>query len=427
MEEKEDRTLNYQQQELLILLQKLSVVKDKIEARKDNEEKFNVFSSMMNVYDEVHLHSRFISCILDPHGSHGLDDAPLKDFVSVVGSHFKFSFDTAQVYVEYKKIDILVIDRSLRSAIIIENKIHADDSNHAEEGQIERYYRRIVEEDKIPQDNVEVYYLTLDGHDPSKESVSTSSRYPGLPSKVRNISYGNEIIAWCELCMKEACAKPFVRETLAQYIALLKDLTSNDTEDMEIREIIDVISQNEETLSSAALLAENFKHVQWFTIQGLFKDLESGLKEFRYKVVHNDVGENPGILDCIVHNGHYKQWPAIHFEDGHHLHFFIGCGWDCRDGIYYGLMKKQVNGQMLDDKLIVKINSIAHDSPIYTWENQDCVFLTYCVPSSEGIYIWDFSRKPTYMIINAKYRKEAVEKQLRNMKANLDQILNKVI
>ena len=46
----------------------------------------------------------------------------------------------------------------------LRDKIYAGDSNHADEGQLECYYRRIIEEDKIPQENVEVYYLTIDGH-----------------------------------------------------------------------------------------------------------------------------------------------------------------------------------------------------------------------------------------------------------------------
>lgn len=422
----------YQKQKLSILLQRLSVVKDKIQARRDNEEEFNVFSCMLSKYDEVHLHSRFISCILDPYGTHGLSDLPLRNFMSVVGSHFQYSLNTVQIYPsssswkEYKEIDILVIDRSLKHAIIIENKIYAQDSNHENEGQLERYYRRLIEEDKIPQDNIEVYYLTLDRHAPSKESVSTSSAYPELKDKVRCISYGYEIMEWCNRCMKDACTKPYIRETLAQYMTLIKDLTSNDTDDMEVREIIDVIGQNEDTLSSAALLAENFKHIKWFTIQDLFTDFSNGLKKLGYHVVYNDIESQPEILDAIVHTGHVKQWPAIHFEDENKLHYFIGCGWDCPGGFYYGLMKKGFNGSELSEEQSLRFNKAAHEGKNETWEHPDCAFLTYCVPSNESINIWNFSRKPTYMIINADYRKRAVAKHLQNMKDNLDRIISEV-
>jgi hypothetical protein len=72
----------------------------------------------------------------------------------------------------------LLLDKSTKRAVIIENKIYASDSNHENEGQLEKYYRIIIEEEKIPEDNIEVYYLSLDGHEPSTESVSTNNKYP---------------------------------------------------------------------------------------------------------------------------------------------------------------------------------------------------------------------------------------------------------
>ena len=54
----------------------------------------------------------------------------------------------------------------------------------------------MIEEDKIPEDGIEVYYLTLDGHEPSEDSVKLSGKYPTLQDKVKCISYSVEILDW---------------------------------------------------------------------------------------------------------------------------------------------------------------------------------------------------------------------------------------
>ena len=40
---------------------------------------------------------------------------------------------------------------------------------------------------RVSKDNIDIYYLTLDQHEPSEESVSTSGKYPELAEKIRRI------------------------------------------------------------------------------------------------------------------------------------------------------------------------------------------------------------------------------------------------
>ena len=154
---------------LQFLLQRLDIVRDKISARNENKEKFNVFTCLMDSNDEVNLHSRFLSSLLDPQGSHGLGLAPIVLFLKSLNSSFQYNQDSLEVipsstnWCEYKEIDILLIDRKMNHAVIIENKINAYDSNHEKEGQLERYYRRIIEEDKIPQKMLRFIILQLMG------------------------------------------------------------------------------------------------------------------------------------------------------------------------------------------------------------------------------------------------------------------------
>ena len=140
-------------------------------------------------------------------------------FLDTIESQFDYEDSkTLCILREYKDIDILLIDRKVKKAVIIENKIYADDCNHEEEGQLEKYYREVIEEENIPAANVEVYYLTLDGHEPTENSVATSKKYPDLCDKVVYISYKYHIIKWLENCMQFAYDKPFQRETILQYI-----------------------------------------------------------------------------------------------------------------------------------------------------------------------------------------------------------------
>ena len=305
---------------LKLLLERINVLRDKIVTRNADKETFNIFTCLRKYNDEVKLHSRFISSLIDPHGYHGLGFAPFNFLIQVLQSSFKYNPATVKVtpnshdWAEHRDIDILIKDNSTRNAIIIENKIDAQDSNHKNEGQLEKYYREIIEEN-IPRESIEVYYLSIDGHDPSDESVNTSGKFPELKDKVRSISYGSEITNWLKYCIREAALKPAIRETLVQYLKLIEDMTNNDTETQDIFEIIDIVSKNEDSLKSSKLLIDNFKHIKWFTIYNFCNELSDEIKNRGYKdVTYID----PAIIDNIVHKGtatSNKQQLLVHFTD----------------------------------------------------------------------------------------------------------------
>ena len=366
--------------------------------------------------DEVNLHSRFISSLLDPQGNHGLGFAPIDIILKTLNSSFQYDQETIEVipsfsnWSEYKEIDILLIDRRTKYAIIIENKINACDSNHGDEGQLERYYRRIIEEDKIPQENVDVYYLTIDGHEPSEESVSTSSRYKDLPDILRCITYGNEIMRWLQQCMQIACNKPFIRETVAQYINLIKEMI-NDTEIEDRLEILKIISKNDDTLASAKLLFDNYKHIQWHTIFDLFQEFYSELEKRGYKCLSKV--EN-ATIDNIVHGGPKlrKQYPQFIFKKNDELQITIGCDYD--DWFYFGLKSKE--NKLLDAK---KINEFIKTNQEYEqncYVDKEWIFNKYFdVPDEISINIWNFEHNGTFRIIKPNTRKETINRNLDDM------------
>lgn len=191
---------------------------------------FNIFSALSDHCEEVRLHSRFISYLLAPNSPHNKGVLFLNEFLKTVKSSFVINTDSIEVHpnyyrrTEYKYIDISIIDRIQHKAIIIENKINAADR----EGQLERYCAALVNEDLISFDNIEVYYLTVDGREPSENSTDYEGIFPQLKNKVRRISYESEILSWLDAVIPECSADPPLQQALNQYEAIVKDICRSD-------------------------------------------------------------------------------------------------------------------------------------------------------------------------------------------------------
>ena len=188
------------------------------------QEPFNVFSVLFKETNEVNLHSRFLHALLDYKKPE--DDAKenLKDFLQHVRVK---DFELGGVKVEQERyfnwrnkqgerkgneIDILITNG--KQAVIIENKLGDQD----QEKQLCRYYN--VLKDRGYSD-IHLLYLTLDGRDPSDDSVGNLDR------KLKLISY-EELIPWLESCQKRAYDEPELRESVKQYLQLVRKLTGTD-------------------------------------------------------------------------------------------------------------------------------------------------------------------------------------------------------
>lgn len=199
----------------------------KLEEKKSRGESFNIFSICGVNHYEV-THSAIIAEFLNPLGSHGQGLVFVKGFVeSLHLQGFDFSFDgvvvTTEMVTPNGRIDI-VISNGSKQAIIIENKIYADDQWK----QLKRYdeFAKI----KYP-NGYKILYLTLNGNDPNDDE-SRKVEYI-------TISYKHHIVDWLSKCKHLAIDKPLIRETLNQYIQHVKKLTN--TTDMENNEKNNII------------------------------------------------------------------------------------------------------------------------------------------------------------------------------------------
>ena len=100
---------------LQYLLRDMNIIRKKYDEIEKNKDDFNVFSVLRKDSDEVYLHSRFLSALLDPNGPHKLGALILNSFLDGVESEFEYDDNTLEVYpnnlnrCEYKNIDICFI------------------------------------------------------------------------------------------------------------------------------------------------------------------------------------------------------------------------------------------------------------------------------------------------------------------------------
>ena len=308
---------------------------------------FNVLTTFLRPSNEVELHSRFITWLLDPRGSHKLGDLPLRLFLLQIGSQFTVSSTTkvtpnAINWTEDRDMDILiqglVNKEGEECAIIIENKIYAKDSDHGEDdGQLARYFYQIQKGVKVQnrddvedkkqyfqcpnEKNIELYYLTPDGHKPSKlrftnhktsEQVILKEEQAGdkdRSKKVRLLKYNEQIAKWLNEVLQTANPSPLVKELINEYKDALYCVSPNKDFNVDFANIFEENNtlrdnlknfiddyKNLEGLSfdqkgeffrekfkdnslvdAAAFLLTNYRHIYWHALNDFFIKLQDEL------------------------------------------------------------------------------------------------------------------------------------------------------
>lgn len=275
-------------QNITHLLSHISVICRKYEAIAEiTGENFNVFKVLGLTTNEVRTHSAFLAELLNPKGSHGCKDAFLKLFVeefnikefntenaiTQVEKHIGFINDD---YTEGGYIDIIITNKD-NHAIIIENKIYAGD----QEKQLLRYHNF---GNNFHGEKFNLLYLTLNGTEPAISSIHTLEK----ETHFHCISYKNDILNWLEKCQKEAFAKPLLRETITQYINLIKHLTNQTINNKMENEIINTILKSSDNIESAFVINKNINELQKIIINNYRKTLTIELAKQNFKHIDNE-------------------------------------------------------------------------------------------------------------------------------------------
>ncbi|MCL2042783.1 MAG: PD-(D/E)XK nuclease family protein [Treponema sp.] len=252
----------------LFLSQISSINKKYREIYRFSGENFNIFNLLNLSADEI-SHSKIIATLLNPGGMHEngnkflrlfLECIEISDFSidNVITETEKFIGFVSEDYKSGGRIDITLTNNK-NQQIFIENKIYANDQWN----QLLRYNKY--------NPKAHLLYLTLFGSEPSEGSFGQEK------PEYKKISYKEHIINWLELCKKESINNPLLRETLTQYIILVKHLTGQEREKEMQKEYLDVILKDVENISAAFVVFQNFNDMKLQILKDKFVPLISDL------------------------------------------------------------------------------------------------------------------------------------------------------
>ncbi len=269
---------------------------------------YNLFSVLRSDSDEVRLHSRFIADLLNPLGSHHFGDRFLNAFLAQLGVELQ---GKVSVDVEYKYIDILV--RSSNTAIVIENKIYADDQDR----QLERYHQCMTSEGYR---EIQLCYLTLGGNSPRDESLGE------LPQEdVQLLSYQSDIYLWISRCIELAAKDAPLREALIQYQSLINKLT-NRIDNMPHIEQIKALLLQGDNLSSISELNQAHEEILVDAQLAMWNNLSQKMESTFGSLSPCSIGQSDvarekvrGYVQRRRGNGSLFLMVALPAHDGCHL------------------------------------------------------------------------------------------------------------
>lgn len=326
------------------LLYGIGNISDKYELiNKNTGGYFNIFDILGLSYDEVSI-CKFIYELINPHGSHYQGSLYLKLFVENT-LHMSFSdyeYKRASVYKEYvirnkRRIDLAIEIGDKK--IPIEVKIYASDQNK----QCFDYY-------KIYAKNSNVFYLTLDGREPSEESAKgLTLKDDGGYDEVSQISFENEILDWLNECVSqtETIKIAPIREVILQFIGVVRSMT-NQTEKSKEQEIVNLISSSKENMKNALEIKRSLDMCNQNMIKKVLSELEERVdKIFKSKNIFNES---------------IKMQPYSYKADNYKL---VDTYYDKRSSTYPGLSYFIKN---LDDEIDL----------LFRFEIDHCLFAGFC-------------------------------------------------
>lgn len=307
--------MSIKKNDVSILLKEVAVQqKHQKEIQKIKGETFNIFSVLGVELKENKTHSNFIAELLNPIGSHCMGSVFLKEFLKIINYKGNLDVSTAAVKKEFHiakrdkitggRIDILINDKN-NNYLSIENKIYAGD----QENQLIRYYN-------YKKGNNTLYYLSLDGSIASEASTVYKKDDKVLVSLQANkdyyvISYAQHILEWLQSCHKLSINVPQLRDSIKQYILLIKKLTNQmiGSDNLEIKK---ALFKNAE---AAQYISNNFQNIKNEIKEQFRKDvvvkLNEKLDSNLFNLAYPNKVSNKAIAQIFVE---LKKLKHTHFQ-----------------------------------------------------------------------------------------------------------------
>lgn len=315
--------MNNNVEKLLNEIGKLVVAQnERTKERYSHGELFNVFNILGLESKEVRLHSALLAELLRPNGMSGVGNAFQKAFLAILGLPENYIVD-GRVSVELSigtttdsergRIDIIMEDGN--HAIIIENKIYAQD----QPAQLLKYTN--FAKNNYPY-GYRLLYLTLDGKEASDDSAQ------GCPYQC--ISYKNEISKWLAECARISFNRPLVRETIRQYINLIKQLTNQSMGTLEDNKLVELVASPEH-VAEYLMIINNQTAIENKIRLGFVTEIEKMALDMGYEII--PVGDKRTYL--------YEGWGGyalFKLPQNESIYFYIGGDNTRKRGHAYGLI-----------------------------------------------------------------------------------------
>lgn len=242
---------------------------------------YNIFSVLQIQSKEV-LICRMIADLLNPRGQHGAGAEYLKIFLRDCLGMEKMDTklaDQAIVTAEYaiddeRRIDIVIEIGSY--FLPIEVKIYAAD----QKSQCFDYYQYAKRRDA----QAKVYYLTLDGHRPGKDSTSSGNRSV-TEEDIVCLSFREHMLNWLKACKN--CGNTGMIPILEQFIQNIEQISGYTSEKVR-NMVIDELLVSGDSLRAGMQIADSINAAKAKLIYLVSKSLKSSWQEWRKRIIVND-------------------------------------------------------------------------------------------------------------------------------------------
>lgn len=326
-------------------------------------EQFNVFSIINAETDEVDTHCRLLYELLSPNGCHGMGDKFLRAFCEMVLNKPcpQYACVSRERAFSDGRIDLLIEGEGV--CYPIEVKVYAEDQYL----QISRYAQFAS---KAPEDHV--YYLTLDGHEPSKESIG-SDPIPNLTC----LSFAGEIREWLLKCGELAWQAPTITETVRQYIGVIDKLTGREQGDEYMSQIQKTVSASRNNFESALAISSALETIKVEKMREVFREIEAHVSK-RLKPFKSTYEK-----DAATYYGPSRRrvWPCIIYPIPHQKcgDLQLALNIEVETNLYYGLVFYKGDCQQVPDE----VGQLVDAFPNQAWKK----FITK-MPHQRSWWLW---------------------------------------
>lgn len=421
------------------LIKKIHEISDSQESKSDYKD-YTVFTAIRKENDE-RTHTTLLYEILKPNLIPGIGDLFLRKFFEEV---LQVEYTPRVKLIQeltipkddkddnFGRIDLYIETHD--ASYPIEIKIYARDQNR----QLKRYYDFAQNQ----KSKAKVFYLTLNGKQPSGESLDTLE-----PHNVVCISFATHIHHWLKSCMSSLAEKNNMKSLLGvieQYKNLIEKITNQKMDESVMNEIIKVISKSKVNFETAAAISESLPRVK---IQMMHKFLAFINKNLEEHIDTNYKGRfiktnhyNDDLLIEEYYTSGRETYPSLGWVikeykiKGHKftLELAFEISQDC---FYYGIAIGELSDQYdkLDEFSLRKLKKYLSDEFDSNDQWRDMVNTAF---ENEYVWVWtkklpcdtpiDFRNCNDYYrnLYDEKTYKEYMESILNEIKSNIDNILS---